>query len=87
MVEITEHNAREAGAAAQRLLTDRYLAEALNEMVSMETEKAIMGPTPEAREQARQQVLAVNQLRVNLQAVAENWQSLAQTLNAEKQWE
>jgi hypothetical protein len=80
MVEVTEANAREAGAAAARLLRDPYLAETLDEMVSAATQTAIFSEDAEARESARCDVLAIFRLRTNLQATMDNWQTAAQTL-------
>jgi hypothetical protein len=80
MVDITEHNAREAAAAAERLLRDPFLAEAFDEMVSAATQTAITGRVADERETARQKVLAIMELRANLQSVCENWRAAAATL-------
>ena len=79
-LEITEANAREAGAAASRLLRDQFLNEALDEMIEMHTQTAITGPTADDREDARRQVNAIMALRANLKMVFENWQSAATVL-------
>lgn len=51
-------------------------------MIASSTQTAIIGTTLEEREAARQQVIAVTQLRANLHAVAENWQAAAKVLQA-----
>lgn len=84
MVEITEANAREAAAAAERLLGDRFLAETLDEMVAIETQRAITLPEPRDRETARHQVIAIMTLRANLAAVLENWRAAAAMLRAQR---
>lgn len=78
MVEVTEANAREAAAAAMRILGDVWLAETLDEMVATNTQTAITGTDRHEREGARLQVLAIMQLRANLQSVAENWRAAAE---------
>ena len=80
MVAVTEANARAAANAADRLLKDAFLQEALDEMIELGTVTAMRGADAAAREEARQQVLAILRLRENLQAVFETWQSAAHTL-------
>ena len=80
MVEITEANAREAAAAAERLLRDPFLSELLDEMVSLRTNEAINGPDPDAREGARRQVIAVVELRGHLVSTIDSWRTAAQVL-------
>jgi hypothetical protein len=77
MVEVNEANAREAGAAADRLIRDVFLQEALDEMIGMATEKAITGADRRVRREARHDCLAIMRLRDNLRAVFENWQAAA----------
>lgn len=84
MVEITDANAREAAAAATRLLNDPYLAEALDEMVANATERAIAAPKRAERREGRHEVLAIQRLRVNLHAVMENWRDAARVLQQAK---
>jgi hypothetical protein len=84
MVQITDTNARAAADAAARLMNDPFLAETLDEMVQLATDTAIRGPTPAAREEARHKVLAIIELRGNLQAVFDNWQSAAKTLQQQR---
>jgi hypothetical protein len=79
-LQITEENAREAAAAAQRLLNDPYLTEALDEQVMRHNDTALRGLTVEEREYARLRVRAVMDLRADLAAVVENWKSVADTL-------
>jgi len=50
-------------------------------MIELGTVTAMRGADAAAREEARQQVLAILRLRENLQAVFENWQSAAQLLH------
>jgi hypothetical protein len=87
MVEVTQGNAREAAAAAQRLLNDPYLAETLDEMVVAATERAITNPDRQARREARHEALAIARLRVNLQTVAERWREAARVLEAARKHE
>jgi tRNA C32,U32 (ribose-2'-O)-methylase TrmJ len=77
MVEITEANAREAAAAATRLLNDPYLSETLDEMVADATQRAITAQSRAERREGRAEVLAIHRLRVNLQSVMENWRDAA----------
>jgi hypothetical protein len=84
MVAITEANARAAANAADRLLKDAFLQEALDEMIELGTVTAMRGADAAAREEARQQVLAILRLRENLQAVFENWRSAAQLLQQQR---
>lgn len=79
-MEITEANAREAAAAAERLLNDRFLQEALGEMLQLATERAIYGPLAIEREDARNEAIAITGLQRNLISVAEGWQAAAETL-------
>ena len=58
-LQINTENAREAAAAAQRLLNDPFLREALDEQVMRHNDAALRGLTLEAREYARLRVLAV----------------------------
>ena len=87
MVEVTQANAREAAAAAERLLRDPFLSEALDEMVTNATERAIAGPKRKARREARHEALAVCRLRVNLQTVAEQWRDAARVLEQARKHE
>jgi hypothetical protein len=82
MVEITDANMREAGQAAERLLNDPFLTEALNEIVGINTERAIAAALPEEREKSRQMVLAVDALRTELKSVFEYWKSAPQRAQA-----
>jgi hypothetical protein len=84
MVDITEGNAREAAAAATRLLHDPFLAEALDEMVVDATTRAITAPNRADRREARHEVLAINRLRVNLHSVMDHWQDAARLLQQAK---
>jgi hypothetical protein len=70
---MTEDQAREAGAAAERLLGDKFLAETLDEMIEINTQLAITGKDAAEREAARYAVIAIMQIRANLLAVVENW--------------
>ena len=83
-MEITEANAREAAAAAERLLRDPFLAELLDEMVALRTNTAINGPTADHREDARRQVIAIVELRGHLVGTIDGWRSAAQTLMAQR---
>lgn len=78
MVDITEANAREAGAAAERLLQDRFLQEALGEMLQMATERAIYSPAPRERRDARFEAIAITALQRNLIATADSWKAAAE---------
>jgi hypothetical protein len=84
MLEVTDANAREAAAAAERLLRDPFLAEALDEMVANATERAITAPRRSERREARHEVLAIQRLRVNLHAVMEHWRDAARVLRQAK---
>jgi len=79
-LQINTENAREAAAAAQRLLNYPFLREALDEQVMRHNDAALRGLTLEAREYARLRVLAVLDLRADLAATVENWQSAATVL-------
>lgn len=79
-LQITEENARAAAAAAQRLLNDPFLSEALDEQVMRHSDGALRGLTVEAREYARLRVLAVMDLRADLASVVENWAAAAKVL-------
>jgi len=79
-LQITEDNAREAAAAAQRLLNDPFLREALDEQIMRHSGTALRGVSVEEREYARLRVLAVMDLRADLEAVMENWKSAASVL-------
>lgn len=59
---------RQAAEAAQRLLADPVLTEALNEIVAIETERAIVLSDRRARRDARMMVLAIGRLRTALEA-------------------
>jgi len=76
--------AREAATAAERLLNDRFLQEALDEMIQMATEAAITGDTRDARRDGRYLALAILKLRGNLQAVVDHVRSAAGTERAAK---
>ena len=82
--EITDANAREAGAAAQRLLHDPFLKEALDEMVADATQRAIIANDRAERREARHEVLAIQRLRVNLESVFQHWRDAAQVLQSAK---
>lgn len=84
MVEVTDANAREAAAAAERLLHDPFLNEALDEMIQIATEQAITGETRERRRDGRFTALAIVRLRGNLTAVFQTWQGAAETLRHAK---
>ena len=75
---ITPDNAREASAAAQRLLNDPFLREALDEQVMRHADVAQRGQTVELREYSRMRVQAIMDLRADLAAVLESWNSQAQ---------
>jgi hypothetical protein len=77
---ITDANAREAAAAAERLLGDLYLRETLDELVAINTRVAMTGLTAAEREDGRQMVLAIDRLRATLTAVFEHWRGAAAVL-------
>lgn len=81
---MTDTNAREAAAAATRLLHDPFLAEALDEMVVSATQRAIAGTSRADRREARHEVLAIHRLRVNLESVMKDWQDAARLLQRAK---
>lgn len=84
MVEFTDARAREAGAAAERLLKDTFLKEALDEMIQLATEQAITGRTRKLRRDSRHDALAVMRLQHNLEAVFVQWQDAATLLQRAK---
>lgn len=53
---------------AKRLLADPIFADTLNEMVQIETERAILIDDPVQREASRQIVLAIGRIRATLEA-------------------
>ena len=82
MVEINEANARAAGQAAERLLNDPFLTEAFDEMLAIETDKALRGPDAEQRERARLKVEVIAELRGALEAVFTHWKQAAAIIQA-----
>lgn len=77
-IEVTEANAREAAAAAQRLLNDTWLKETLDELVAMATERAIFADDKRLRDEARHEVMAIARLRATLMDVANTWRTAAE---------
>jgi len=77
MVDLTDATGREAGAAAERLLADPYLKEALDEMIQRHTDLAIRGMGADQREESRNLVLAILELRGTLRSVLESWRGAA----------
>lgn len=80
MVTITEANAREASAAAERLLHDRFLQEALGEMLQISMERAVYAPLREERRAGRFEAVAITNLQRNLIATADSWKQAADLL-------
>lgn len=78
---------REAAAAAERLLADPYLREALDEITRRQTERAIVSPDAMQRETARLMVLAIGELRADLMAVIEQWRDGPAEARRAANWE
>jgi hypothetical protein len=60
-----------AAAGAERLLSDPILTEALDELVRMHTQRAIVDTDPLTRESSRNMVLAIGELRNALSGAIE----------------
>jgi hypothetical protein len=68
--EPDERDLQIAIAGAQRLLNDEILQQFMAEMRKVGEQYAVYAPTPEARELNRVKVMAIDELRGHLQAMA-----------------
>jgi hypothetical protein len=68
--EQDERDLQIAVSGAQRLLHDEILQQFLSEMRKVGEQYAVYGTTPEARELNRVKVMAIDELRGHLQAMA-----------------
>jgi hypothetical protein len=73
MSGVDDREARELAGGAERLINDPLLRSLLDEMIQINTEKAITGAEATQREDGRQQVLAIMALRANLGVLVSNW--------------
>jgi hypothetical protein len=63
---------RATAAAADRLLNDPVLREALDELSNEQIQLALFAATPDMREDARRQVVGLDRLRASLRAAVEH---------------
>jgi hypothetical protein len=76
-----------AAAGADRLLNDPILTEALDELVRMHTQRAIVDNDPLTRESSRNMVLAIGELRNALSGAIEYVLEARQHPHKEKSFE
>lgn len=70
---------RLAAHRAKRLLADEIFNDTLSEMVQIQTERAILLDDAAQREQSRQIVLAIGQIRATLEATVALAETAAET--------